>query len=136
MTTNIEIRGLKELQANLDRQARELSRQVTKIMDRAVKYAHSQVPKYPSPPDGSSYTRTGQLGRSIHTEVRGIGADTVGVIGTATVYAPWVIDEEHQAWMHKGRWYTLQSVVRKSMDGIMKIFNDEISKLLGGGHGI
>ena len=108
------------------------------IMDRAVKYVHSQVPSYPSPPSTSRYRRTGTLGRTITTEVRSLtGNDVVGSIGTRTVYAPWVISSEKgkdgrgpQAKVHKGRWYTLQGVVMGQADRVRQIFETEIRKLL------
>ena len=108
------------------------------IMEKAVKYVHSQVPPYPPPPSTSRYRRTGTLGRTITTEVKSLsGNDIAGSIGTKTVYAPDVISTERvgnrgpQKWMHKRTgWWTLQAVVWGQADKIRTIFQAEIRKLL------
>ena len=106
------------------------------IMDKAVLFVHSQVPAYPAPPSTSRYRRTGTLGRTITTEVKSLGNDIAGSIGTKTVYAPYVISTEKvggrgpQAWMHKGRWWLLQDVVMGQADKVKQIFETGIRALL------
>lgn len=135
----IVIRGLDKLNRNLDRMADGVRPALRSATEKAVLYVHGEVPEYPSPPSNSNYRRTGTLGRSITTEVRELGRDTVGVIGTAVVYAPWVISSEAvgnrgpQAGVHRGRWYTLQGVVKKAKDGIVKIYEKAIRDLINSG---
>ena len=135
----IDVRGLPELQAKLNRLGKELRPELERTTDKAVRYAHSQVPGYPPPPSGSSYRRTGTLGRSVTTEVRAFGADVVGSIGTGIVYAPWVISTEAvgargpQAWMHAGRWWTLQGVVAQAREAIIGLYHDMLRRLVAGG---
>jgi hypothetical protein len=111
------------------------------LMMKAVLYVQSQVPPYPAPPPDSRYRRTGTLGRSITSktavEVKGIGNDVVGTLGTAVVYAPYVISSERigsrgpQTRVHKATgWYTLQAVVEKSATGVMRVFEQGIRALL------
>lgn len=134
----IVVRGLDQLNRKLDGITRDVQPALRKATEKAVLYAHGQVPEYPAPPDGSTYRRTGTLGREIGTEVRGLGKEIVGVLGTTTVYAPWVISSEAignrgpQAKVHKGRWYTLQGVVIKAKDGIVKIYERAIHDLIKG----
>lgn len=133
-----ELRGLEELKARLDSLAKGMAGALKEASGEAALYAHSQVPPYPTAPTGSTYRRTGTLGRSITTDVRTLGSKYVGVIGTATVYAPWVISEKPvgsrgpQAWMHVGRWWTLHGVVRGAHDEIMRIYRKAILGLFGG----
>lgn len=101
-----------------------------KTMGKAVLYFHSKIPGYPAPPTGSTYQRTGTLGRSYTTEVRHLGADIVGVIGSAVVYAPYVVDEQRQAAVHKDRWYTLIAVLRRYHGVIAKMFHAAARELL------
>lgn len=133
---DIEIRGLDKLQRKFEALGKDLKPDMEKAMDRAMKYTHGEVPDYPAPPANSRYTRTHVLGNSITTEVRAVGNDVVGVIGTDVVYAPWVISTEAaggagpQAYMHRGRWWTLQKVVEGARDGIIEIFEKAIAKLI------
>lgn len=134
-----EIRGLAELQAKITRLARDFPGEILRGMNRAVLYVHGEIPPYPAPPDGSDYRRTGTLGRSITTEVRSVGNEVVGLIGTSVVYAPYVISDEPsadgrgpQAWMHAGRWWALQGVVREHIDGVITILSDTVRRLLNG----
>lgn len=108
------------------------------IMRKAVAYVHGSIPEYPAPPEGSTYRRTGTLGRTNTHEVRSLsGNDVAGLIGNKTVYAPWVISSEKveargpQTRTHKQTgWYTLQAVVFKAGDKVKDIFEQEIRKLL------
>lgn len=133
--STVEVRGLDALLAKLAAVADpDLPR---RGMERAVRYTHGTVPPYPAPPPNSTYRRTGLLGRSITTEVRSLGAETVGVIGSNTIYAPDVISDEPtpdgrgpQARIHRGRWWTLQGVIRKARPEIVAIIRDEYLKVL------
>lgn len=133
----LEIRGLERLNRRLDRMAGDVMPDLKKATDRAVKFVHSRVPKYPPAPVGSTYRRTGTLGREIGTEVRALSSEIVGVIGTADVKAPWVISDRRvgsrgpQTWWHeKNGWYTLQGVVMKARDGIIAIYQKAVNELV------
>lgn len=130
------------------------------VTDRAVKYVHGQVPRYPaasrspypfksrkqywfvrlSIKEGTMqvpYRRSGMLGRSITTQVKKVGTDVVGTIGTADVKAPWVISSEAvgsrgpQSMYHQGVWFTLQQIVKDAKVGIVRIYKDGLKQLLG-----
>lgn len=128
MADNVVIYGLDELSGKIKRMRGELKTDLEKVTSRAVLYAHSQIPPYPPTREGQKYRRTGTLGREITAEVRTIGSETVGVIGSPTVYAPWVISDEAvgdrgpQAWMHEDRWWTLQDVLEKARPKILGLY--------------
>jgi len=134
---DFKVIGIEALMKKLKKlSAPELTSEIRKTTDKAVKYVHSQVPAYPPPPAGSTYSRTGTLGRGITTEVRSMGSDVVGLIGSPTPYSPWVISTEEapngagpQAWMHRGRWWTLQGVVKKAQEAVFKLFDDMMRRL-------
>jgi hypothetical protein len=135
----IIITGLDDLINDFERIHKDLKKTLEIATHKAMDYVHSTVPPYPAPRPNQTYQRTETLGRSITTEVRNLGSDIIGAIGTNTVYAPWVISDEAvpglggpQAWMHKGRWWTLQGVVRKASDQIIAIYTIAIKKLVEG----
>lgn len=139
MQAQIEIRGLDRVRRKLERMKQSIRPQMEKATREAIHYVHSQVPAYPPPPPTSTYRRTGTLGRSVTvfqhhapgalSRVEPLGDEVRGVIGTAIEYAPDVIDERHQARMHKGRWYTLQRVVRQATVGIKRIYEKMVREL-------
>lgn len=141
MPISARITGDKELQAKLQRLA-QFARggpKAQQTMKKSVLYVHSQVPGYPAPPAGSTYRRTGTLGRSVTTLAGGNvhalsriegGPPVRGIVGTRLGYAGYVIDRLRQAWMHKGRWWTLQDVVQKSSGGIRKIWEAALKELI------
>lgn len=124
------VTGLDELREKYRRAERDIRPALEKGMRKAMYYVHSQTPAYPAAPIGSTYRRTGTLGRSISTDVKPVGGSVTGIIGTPVEYAPYVIDEDRQAWMHRGRWWTLQSVVRKSLDRVVEILGDTLEDML------
>ena len=120
---------------------RTISNALPRVMKQAVLYGQSQIPGYPAPPDGSTYRRTGTLGRSL-TSMQGqapgalsrvtpLGNHTIGAIGTNIRYGPYVIGRDRQARVHRGRWYTLQSVIEDAKGGIVKIIRNGIMKYIG-----
>ena len=134
-----EIKGLDKLNKKLKGMEREQIRKtLVSTTDKAVKYVHSQVPPYPAPPPASRYRRTGTLRRSINTQVKEVGSEIQGLIGTPIEYAPWVISSETvpevgagpQARVHKGRWYTLQDVVKKSLGEVKRIYSKMVKDML------
>ena len=140
----------KAFRAKMDRVTSQAPAEMQRLMTKSVLYAQSQIPSYPSPPPGSSYRRTGTLGRTVTafpgvsparsiggsggenpgamplTRVEPFSGGVRGVIGGRLDYMPYVIDEGNQAYMHKGRWWTLQKIVRDSRDGIIKIFREGV----------
>ena len=135
---NFKIRGLEALIKKLNRlSAPELTSEMRKTTEKAVHYVHGKVPPYPAAPAGSTYKRTGTLGRSINTKVKTMGSDVIGTIGSPTPYAPWVISDKPvpgkggpQTRTHTATgWYTLQAVVRKAQDAVNKIFEDMMRRL-------
>ncbi len=133
--------GLDKVQAKYARIAANARKTFYDATKEAVLYAQSQIPPYPPPPPDSSYRRTGTLGRSITafsgghpqslTRVDVTPFGSIGIIGTNVSYAGYVIDEHEQAYMHRGRWWTLQGVIRKARAGIVKIYARAARRLFG-----
>lgn len=142
---SVEIHGDEELIAKYKRIEEQMPGNMRGLMVKSVIYAQSQIPAYPSPPAGSTYRRTGTLGRTVTafpgvagptgiggsggdnggqplTRVESIAGGVRGVVGGRLSYMPYVIDEGQQAYMHRGRWWTLQKVITGARSGIIKIW--------------
>jgi hypothetical protein len=138
----IHINGLERVVSRLGRMESGMKPMMQEAMKKAVLYVHSQVPPYPAASGASNYRRTGLLGRSVTTlmgagpealsRVEALGGQVKGIVGTAVQYAPFVIDKRRQAGQHRGRWWNLQDVVINARDGIRKIFEGALHRLVGG----
>jgi len=123
----IIVTGDEEIAARLAR-LRNAEQELRTPMQRSVEKLRAELALYPPPPEGSTYRRTGTLGRRWLTSISGL----VGKAYNTTVYAPYVQDEEQQAGVHRGRWQTVQSVGRKLQEEIMADLMETIARLLNG----
>lgn len=151
----IEIHGADELIAKYGRIREQLPASMKRTMVRSVIYAQGQIPAYPAPPAGSSYRRTGTLGRVVTafpghsgprslgggggdnggtplTRVEAMGGGVKGVIGGRLSYLPYVIGDDSgggQAWMHSGRWWILEKVIAGARGGIARLWQSDMKHL-------
>lgn len=133
-----EIKGLDKLEKKLDKLGKDLSSSHKKLAEAGALYVHSQIPSYPEPRPGSSYRRTNTLGRTFTAKAKRLSSGRwAGAVGTPITYAPWVVSEEKgnngkgpQAWFHKGRWWTLQKVVKDSARGVKNVYRSAIRRML------
>ena len=134
--SQIEVIGLSKLNAKLGRIQNNVTPGLIKTTKKATLLVHSNLPGYPPPPAGSTYRRTGLLGRTITTDVKSLGNEVVGVIGTITKYAPWVISKKRvgnrgpQSRAHKVRWWTLQEEVARHRKAIVGMYRKFIRGLI------
>ena len=96
-------------------------------MVRAVALLHADVATYPPEPRGSSYVRTGTLGRKWTTRVDQSLGEISGRVGNNTEYAPLVQSYQFQAWMHRRTgWQTDRQVMERNRDAIIRDFQQAI----------
>lgn len=142
-TVVLEIRGLDELLERLGDKSL-VADALVEALDKSVKTLQARAARYPPSPSGyrmefvSSkqrryffwalrtgrirvpYRRTGTLGRKITTRVdRGT---LTGRVGLKLGYGPYVIGDEKQARIHKGRWYTWTGIAREKLPEIKGYF--------------
>ncbi len=158
MTIHLEIEGLDRLQAKFERMGADLKPELIKTTHAAMLYANSQVPPYP-PQSRKPYKRQTAKQRryvmaairrgditvpyprkgsfkSLTTEVQELGSSIVGLIGTNTPHAPWVISSEAvgsrgpQARYHEGNWWRLQEVVRNAREGMVALYQGMVHRLV------
>ena len=117
-----------DLIPRMQRYPDRLKSEMEKTTTAALAHTQGSVPQYPAARPSSSYVRTGTLGRSIGLggradiyEVRAIGSGYEGKLGTNLSYAPYVISED-QAAVHRGRWWTVATILEKAKPGIMRLY--------------
>lgn len=102
-----------------------------KPMTQSLALLQDDIAEYPAPPAGSTYRRTGNLGRAWTSAQYEIDVNTggaTGVIGNAVrdrrgrAYGPFVQEEGTQASIHQGRWSTDQDVAERNTPAIVRIW--------------
>ena len=139
-----------DLFQRMERYPKELDREMGTTMSAALLHVQGSVPPYPPQRTGSSYKRTGTLGRTLGASMDGgaVGSPDINTIkrlgsgkyearfGTRLHYAPKVIGAETQEPLFKTLgWWTMRDVKNKAEPGIVKLFNamaDRLVKFLGG----
>lgn len=144
MTTPIiEVRGLRELIKRMQAFPQQMEAAAKTTMDAALLTLWENVPEYPDPPQNSTYRRTGTLGRTLGSSEAGGkggkpdvyltrklgGGNIEGRFGTKLEYAPYVIGDDTQADVHKGRWWTMKTIAENASEKIERLFNTLADKL-------
>ena len=147
----IVVEGLDELLSRLQAYPREVNRAIRTTMEAALLTLWENVPPYPPPPAGSTYRRTGTLGRTLGSgegggssggrpdiyEIKQGSNFTEASFGTRLGYAPYVIgDPQGEQASHMRHWWTLPvTVVNRSIAKIGREFGimaDKLAKFLAG----
>lgn len=124
----ITIKGVDKLSAKLTKAQR--NDVLVPPTRRAVQVLEGAMKVYPAQHAGSSYIRTGTLGRRWTTNVRPRRDGVEGRVGNNTQYAPFVQADRFQARVHQGRWQTDVDVVRQHERAIVADFERAIAKAL------
>jgi len=115
--------------------AREFWAAVGRGMARGARRVWQDLPGYPPPPAGSTYRRTGELGRRFSVGEVSVSANSATVpIGNNTPYAGFVVGPDmgspHQAWMHRGRWWQLDKEMEKDVNKVRGPIEEELNRLM------
>lgn len=127
---SIEIQGVSQLIEKLGRieQAQDV---LEPPMRRAGLRIQAAMAKYPTQRAGSSYRRTGTLGRRwVAPPPERSSNGIVQKIGNSTSYGPFVQSQMFQAAVHKGRWQTDEMVLKREQDAIVGDFERAIQREL------
>lgn len=119
--------SLESLQQALAEFPKVAGGQVSQAIEHCLLVLQGAAADYPPAPPGSSYIRTGTLGRlwtSATRVVEQVGAWLMGRVDNATPYGPFVQDPERQAWMHVGRWLTTDKIVEQNLEVVAQILED------------
>jgi hypothetical protein len=110
-------------------------------MDDATKLLLREVKTYPATRPGQRYTRTRTLAKSWDKEITDSGLETIGrvysnganmVTRSGLPYSRYVQDRDYQAYMHVGRWSTVQDIAERNTEQIQAMFANRIRAATGG----
>lgn len=109
----VKLNGFNRVRNSLRNSAREMPRTTGRVVGEHVRTLRTiaKSTPYPARRPKQTYRRTGRLANSF----RAVRGDRLGEwsIQNSALYAQHVIDKEQQAWMHKGRWWTIQDIERR-----------------------
>jgi hypothetical protein len=133
----VELKGLDEVLARFGKGSEVVKREMGDALEEMSSIAHEAIANYTqdNPPhrEGQTYVRTFTLKGSWTTEVNRPGL--WAKVGTNLGYAPYVVGDGTQAWMHKGRWWTAGGKVTELQPIFQKIEQtavDSIVEQMGG----
>lgn len=127
MTLKVETRDTKILTTKY--RALNVKTILTHITNEYLSRMQIDLNHYPPPPPGSTYKRTGALGRGwLH---RTEGAQGVVRLENAVPYATYV-QGPRQAWMHVGRWATVEEVWARYHDAMTTDLRQAVREELSG----
>lgn len=117
--------------------ARIVHDELVRAMGRGMDRLMEGVQKYPQALPTSRYHRRYWLGKSLttrtdpnsRTRVSDIPGGVEGRWGTKLSYARWVVDEGRQAWMHRGRWWTLQGESQRLFPKVAQEFQQAANRI-------
>ena len=141
----IEVEGLDEIRKRFAQFPNKYRAALYETLKRSLYTLWHNVPPYPEQDPDSTYIRTLLLAKSLGTSEGG-GATTGGpkpdifevkmgtrmssaTFGTRLKYAPYVIGTHQQAKVHRGRWWTMLTIAKKSIPGIQKLFERFVERL-------
>jgi hypothetical protein len=130
MSATIRITGIEEILRRLD--AATATQTLQRAMLRSVNLLVNRVADYPVQRSGSTYRRTGTLGRRWTARVETGPKGVIGRVGNNTIYGPWVQSKRFQSRVHRGRWQTDQAVMERSLAEIEGHFQQELQAALDG----
>lgn len=88
-----------------------------------------ELSHYPSAPEGSTYRRTGTLGRTwtaAQPEFQAMSSGFEGTLGNSTPYAVWVEgptgERPGQATVHQGRWASVSKLEKSAKTKVEALF--------------
>lgn len=128
---DIRVTGIEPIQRNLSNVGTNFDNILRPPMVRSLARLQAAIAKYPPPPAGSTYRRTGQLGRSWTNRISAQGNKLTGELGNNTRYARWVQGHGFQnRKVHAGRWDTDEMVARANEGDIVRDFDRTIAEAL------
>lgn len=128
--------NLAAVRALLNSQSTRINRAMRAGLTDASVLVLRHIRTYPAQRPGSTYIRTGALGKSwSRRPPEGTGLDMYAVVGSDPQVAPYNIQVQHpefQAAVHVGRWQTTADVIRRDTAEIQRYFDVRLREAFAG----
>lgn len=98
----------------------------------ALELLYEQATTYPPERPGQRYRRTFKLRNSWKREQVLSGSVLGKVSSQGVAYSRYVMDAERQAWMHQGRWKTVQDISAEQEEPVRRIYQRYAAQELAG----
>lgn len=133
ITVDVNVSAVRAL---LNTQSQRINRAMRAGLTDASVLVLRHIRTYPAQRAGSSYIRTGALGKSwSRRPPQGTGLDMFAVVGSDPGVAPYNIYVQHpelQAAVHVGRWQTTEDVVRRDTAEVQRFFDIRMREAFAG----
>jgi glutathione S-transferase len=141
MPYRIEVEGLEPIIYKMRNFPKKLKDVMFRTLAASIIALQEAIEPYPPEPPNSTYTRTEILGKSLGSGFQGgrLGevdgehgiakveqrsGYQVATFGTTLEYAPYVIGDNTQAKIHRGRWWTIGKLAKKAFPRIQRLFDN------------
>lgn len=145
----IVVKGLNQIRSRMQQFPQQYDNIIHKALQDSLLAIWENVLPYPPPPEGSTYKRTGTLGRSMGVSMGGGKSGTPDIyevsmgsgrdeakFGSNLNYAPRVIGDDTQEEPFVTYWWTVRDVANKAKGKIIEVFQnaaDSMARWLDGG---
>jgi len=129
---SVQVTGLQENIDALNGLSEALQNEMPDMLDIAAEPMFTALGDYPEQRPGSKYERKYDLLDSTYSVSENEGATASWTAGQTDEAAHWVghIDDDYQAWMHKGIWETAAAIKARLIDPVMSTLDGLISDLI------
>ena len=135
MPPPIRIEGLTELNDLISQWPDIAIDETADAVEQSVQYIAADAAVYPPQRTGSSYRRTGTLGRRWGASVTVLGSSVSGLVNNPTNYGPQVMGDEGQIPIHKKLWRKVGRLLTEALpavEGFLQAAADRITGRLAG----
>lgn len=125
---NFQLEGWRRVRNQLRTVATLHPQETDTVLEKEAKAARRDLKAEPYPPmlPGQKYRRTGLTANSFFARRVRPGW---WMVGNSAPRREYVIDEEMQARIHRGRWYTIQEFMRQRMGDITEALGERLETL-------
>jgi hypothetical protein len=122
MPLTVRVNGIEKVVRGFDHAPRIIEEEVDDAFTTVMGDIVTDLADYPPERPGQRYVRTGDLGRGWTQTPQRFAAQGAAIALRVTNPVPYAqyVQGQKQAWMHKGRWDTVQAVLDHNRSAIVK----------------
>ena len=122
--TVITVIGLDKMLGKFAKMSVELQKELNEAAEKSAVVIHKRAATYPPKRPSSRYRRTHTLGRRWRYKVKNGGA----VVSNKTRYGKWVMGQDDQASVHRGRWARTDQIAKEQEQKITRFYEHAVEQ--------